>query len=150
MKALRTTNKFDETVTTAVLARAIARGKAQHSHGLRASAVQYLHALKSLLIGFADHSALVLPVKNYPELAQLTGPQLGRLSIGFGGGALCLEERDLHVSIAGLVSASRPLMDMAATVIAARNGSRSSEAKAAASRENGTKGGRPRKALAAG
>ena len=38
----------------------------------------------------------------------------------------------------------------AATVIASRNGSRSTVAKAASSRENGLKGGRPRKALAAG
>jgi len=48
-----------------------------------------------------------------------------------------------------LVSASQPLMDLAATVIAVRNGSRRTEAKAQASRENGRKGGRPRKAEAA-
>ncbi len=40
-------------------------------------------------------------------------------------------------------------MDLAATVIAVRNGSRRTEAKAQASRENGRKGGRPRKAEAA-
>ena len=88
--------------------------------------------VKPLLIGFADQSAVWLPVKNYPDLS-----------------ALCLEARDLHVSIAGLVSASQPLMDLAATVIAVRNGSRRTEAKAQASRENGRKGGRPRKAEAA-
>lgn len=48
-----------------------------------------------------------------------------------------------------LVSASQPLMDLAATVIAVRNGSRRTEAKAQASRENGRNGGRPRKAEAA-
>lgn len=48
-----------------------------------------------------------------------------------------------------LVSASQPLMDLAATVIAVRNGSRRTEAKAQASRENGRRGGRPRKAEAA-
>lgn len=149
MKTVKAQDRFDEPVTPAVLARAIARGKQSRPRGLRASAVQYLRSLKSLLIGFADHSAIVLPVKNYPELAQLSTPQLGRLSIGFGGAALCLEERDLHVSIAGLVSASKPLMAMAASVIAAHNGSRSSDAKAAASRQNGAKGGRPRKLLAA-
>ncbi len=150
MKTIKARDRFDEPVTPAVLARAIARGKELRPPGLRASAVQYLRPLKSLLIGFTDHSAIVLPVKNYPELAQLSAPELGRLSIGFGGGALCLEERDLDVSIAGLVSASAPLMAMAASVIAARNGSRSSEAKAAASRENGAKGGRPRKLLTTG
>jgi len=50
--------------------------------------------------------------------------------MGFGGSALCLEERDLHVSIAGLVSASQPLMEMAATVISARYGNHGSTASA--------------------
>ena len=105
---------------------------------------------KSLLIGFADNSAVVLPVKNYPELAKLKRVQLENLALGFAGSALCLEEKDLHVSIAGLVSASAPLMAMAATIVATRNGSRRTVAKSAASRENGQKGGRPRKAVAVG
>jgi hypothetical protein len=71
-------------------------------------AVQYLPAFKSLLISFADQSAVVLPVKNYPDLAELNTTELERLAVGFGGSALCLDERDLHVSIAGLVSASQP------------------------------------------
>ncbi len=71
-----------------------------------------------LLVGFADQSAVCLPVKNYPEFADLTEGDLNGLELGFGGSALCSEVRDLHVSIAGLVSASEPLMDMAATLIA--------------------------------
>jgi hypothetical protein len=70
------------------------------------------------------------------------------MEVGLAGSALCLDERDLHISIAGLVFASMPLMEMAATVIASRNGQRSSLAKARASRENGAKGGRPRQAAA--
>jgi hypothetical protein len=46
------------------------------------------------------------------------------LRANHGGTTLCLEARDLHVSIAGLVSASQPLMDLAATVIAVRKGGR--------------------------
>ncbi|HJR31590.1 MAG TPA: hypothetical protein VJ889_22980, partial [Pseudomonas sp.] len=59
--------------------------------------------------------------------------------------ALFHEDKDLQVSIAGLISASKPLMDMAASVIASRNGRQSSAAKAEAARANGKKGGRPRK-----
>jgi hypothetical protein len=103
-----------------------------------------------VLIGFADQSAVALPVRNYPELAELSPVELDRLTIGFGGSLLCLDERDLHVSIAGLVQASQPPMELTATVIAARNGSRSSAAKALAVRKNGRKGGRPRKLAAAG
>ena len=50
--------------------------------------------------------------------------------------------------IAGMVSASQPLMDMAASLIAARNGGKSSSVKADAARANGQKGGRPRLARA--
>ena len=133
-----------------MLEQAIERGRKRRGQGLHATAVQYLPTLGSLLIGFKDYSAVALPVKNYPELAQLSRADLDRLALGFGGSALCLDERNLHVSIAGLVSASKPLMEMAATVIAARNGSRSSAAKVQTSRENGLKGGRPRKLAAAG
>lgn len=145
MKTVQAGDRFDEPITEAVLERAIARGSKRRSQGLHATSVQYVSSLESLLIGFADQSAMALPVKNYPELAALSTVELGRCVIGFGGSALCLDERDLHVSIAGLVSASQPLMYMAATVIASRNGGRSSSAKVSAARENGLKGGRPRK-----
>ena len=150
MKTVKAKDRFDEPVTAAVLEQSIERGRKRRASGLRATVVQYLSARKSLLIGFADQSAVSLPVKNYPELAGLTANELNHLELGFGGSALCLDERDLHVSIAGLVSASDSLMEMAATVIAARNGSRSSAVKSQTSRENGQKGGRPRKLAAAG
>ena len=145
MKTIKAHDRFDEPVTVAVLEQAIVRGRQRQTQGVHATTVQYLPTFKSLYIGFADQSGVTLPVGNYPELAELTTEELGQLVPGFGGSALCLEARDLHVSIAGLVSASQPLMDMAATVIAARNGARSSSAKAEAARENGHKGGRPRK-----
>jgi predicted Fe-S protein YdhL (DUF1289 family) len=100
-----------------------------------------LPALKSLLVSFADQTALVLPIKNYPELTDLKAVELKKIGVGFAGSALCLDERDLHISIAGLVSASVHLMEMAATVVASCNGQRRSPAKARASRENGAKGG---------
>ncbi len=140
---------FDEPVTDDVLRRAVARGHQRRS-ALHASAVQYMADSQSLRIGFSDLSAVILPVKNHPEPAQLSRTQLDGLVLGFAGSAICLAEQDLHISIAGLVSASVPLMAMAATVVASRNGSRSSASKAVAARENGQKGGRPRKLLAAG
>jgi hypothetical protein len=94
-------DQFDEPVTAVVLARATARGGQRRHPGLHAVSVTYLSAMESLLIGFADQSAVVLPVRNYPELTALGPTELERLAIGYGGGARCLEERDLHVSIAG-------------------------------------------------
>ena len=136
--------RFDEPVTPEALAQATARGSKRAAQGVRATALQYLPQMKSLLFSLMDHSAIALPVKNYPELAALEEAELHALTLGFGGSALCLPPRDLHISIAGLVSASQPLMDLAATLIAARNGTKSSASKTAAARANGRKGGRPR------
>jgi Protein of unknown function (DUF2442) len=97
------------------------------------------------MIGFSDDSAVLLPIRNYPELATLSKSELSRLSLGFGGSALCFHENDLHISIAGLVAASEPLVIMASGLMASRNGKLHIEAKATAARANGLKGGRPRK-----
>jgi len=141
-------SRFDEPVTPEGLSQAIERGRQRGGEGIHATALQYVPQLQSLLFGFADHSAVALPVGNYPELAALNSAELQALTLGFGGSALCLEARDLHISIAGLVSASAPLMEMAATLIAARNGRATSSANTAAARSNGRKGGRPRLAAA--
>ncbi len=144
MTTVKVQRRFDEVVTQEVLKQAIKRGAKRAGTGVHATSVQYVALLKSLLIGFADQSAVSLPIKNYPELAALTEGELKGLELGFGGNALCSEVRDLHVSIAGMVSASESLMDMAATLIAARNGGKSSHLKAQAARTNGKNGGRPR------
>jgi Protein of unknown function (DUF2442) len=135
----------EEPVTPSVKARAVAAGRKRQVVTLQAKQVRYLPEFKSLAVGFADKVAILLPIKKYTEFTHLTLEQLSRIEIGFGGSALCLNECNLHVSIAGLVSASKPLMQLASTVVATRNGSRTSEAKSQASRMNGQKGGRPKK-----
>lgn len=146
MKMLAARKFADEPVTEARMRQAVARGHDRKHRGVHATAVRYLPSLKSLLVSFVDRTALALPVGNYPELAQLKVAELKRMEVGLAGSALCLNERDLHISIAGLVSSSAPLMEMAASLVAARNGQRSSAAKVRASRENGARGGRPRQA----
>ncbi len=144
---VKSRRRDDVPVTAVVLSKAIERGRQRKDAGVHATALRYLAESRALLVSFADASAVALPVRNYPELAVLSVAQLKRMVLGMGGSALCLDEEDLHVSIAGLVAASAPLRRMAVTVAAARSGGRTSEAKAAASRENGMKGGRPRKQL---
>lgn len=150
MKTVKAREYNDEPVKEDVRERAVVEGRKRGSTTLQAKGVRYLPEFEALAVSFADQAAVLLPVKKYTELAQLSLAELERIEIGFGGSALCLAERDLHVSIAGLVSASKPLMELAATVIAARNGSSSSAAKVAAARVNGQKGGRPRKLVSAG
>ncbi|HET7664384.1 MAG TPA: DUF2442 domain-containing protein [Rhodanobacteraceae bacterium] len=145
MSKIRAAKRRDDPVTAEVLERAIERGKNRKPSGVQAISVRHVPSLKSLLLTFADQSAVSLPVQKYPELADLGPADLKALTVGFGGSALCLDKRDLHISIAGLIAASPSLMAMATTVVAARHGRSNSEAKRIAARENGKKGGRPRK-----
>ena len=148
MNTIAAKDRFDEPVTEDVLRRATKRGQQRRALALHASAVTYVADSQMLDVRFADESAVVLPIKNYPELAQLSPTELASLTLGYAGSAQCLDDRDLHISIAGLVSASAPLMAMASVVVASRNGSRRSESKSIAARQNGQKGGRPRKTSA--
>ena len=79
-------------------------------------------------------------------LAAVTGsPVRGVATSGWRGRSHSLGIADSVTVLA----ATAAMADAAATVIAVRNGSRRTEAKAQASRENGRRGGRPRKAEAA-
>jgi hypothetical protein len=128
--------------------RLVMNGRKRTATGVRATAVQYASQFGALLLSFEDHSAVALPVNNYPELAVLNETDLQSLTLGFGGSALCLDTHDLHKSLAGMLTASQPLMNIAASLIAVRNGQKSSAIKSAAARENGRKGGRPKLVLA--
>lgn len=143
MKTIEAGILADRPVSEAVLDEAIRRGQVRHKNGLQATAVTFLEPC--LAVSFIDGSGVLLPVEHYPEFDGFEVEDFADLKVGFSGTALCHEGKDLHVSIAGMISASKPLMDMAASVIASRNGRQSSAAKAEAARANGRKGGRPRK-----
>jgi hypothetical protein len=143
MKTVKTKVQADTPITEHGLDEAIERGKLRRNNGLHATAVTFL--APCLAVSFEDGSGVLLPVVNYPEFDSFEVEDFAGLTVGFAGTALCHEGKDLHVSLAGMISASKPLMAMAASVIASRNGRQSSAAKAEAARANGRKGGRPRK-----
>jgi hypothetical protein len=143
MKTIQASIQADRPVTEETLEQAIQRGELSRRSGLNARAVAWTG--HCLVISFEDGSGVLLPAKNYPEFDGFDDEDFADLKVGFSGTALCHEGSDLQVSIAGLISASKPLMDMASSVIASRNGRQSSVAKAEAARANGKKGGRPRK-----
>ncbi|SDK71148.1 MULTISPECIES: DUF2442 domain-containing protein [Stenotrophomonas] len=112
-----------------------------HATGLRIES----KPIRSFVISFADRTRISLPVAMFPEFSDLKTSELGKLQLGFGGSAITLDERDLHVSIAGLVKASSPMRNLARAVTASLLGGAKGGKKASASRANGAKGGRPKK-----
>jgi hypothetical protein len=143
MKTIQAEMRVDRPVSEAVLDEAIQRGQARRKSALQVQSVTFLDPCLALY--FMDGSGVLLPVQRYPEFEDFEVEDFADLKVGFSGTALCHEGKDLQVSIAGMITASKPLMDMAASVIASRNGRQSSAAKAEAARANGRKGGRPRK-----
>ncbi len=133
----------DVPLTEADVDKAIDRGRKLKR--LYANASNVRHEDNCISIGFSDGSRIMLPVAGLPEFEGFSLEDFQQLEVGFGGKALCCEARDLDVSITGLVATSQPLMDLAASLVASRNGRKSSAAKTAAARANGKKGGRPRK-----
>ncbi|WP_339471418.1 MULTISPECIES: DUF2442 domain-containing protein [unclassified Pseudomonas] len=130
-------------LTEADVEKAIARGRKTRHLYARASSVRYED--NCISIGFSDGSRVVLPVAGLPEFAGFSLEDFEQLEVGFGGKALCCDAQDLDVSVTGLIATSKPLMDLATSLVASRNGRKSSPAKSAAARANGKKGGRPRK-----
>lgn len=145
MKTLKVTVKVqpDKPVTESRLDEAIRRGQLRRNNSLQATEVNFI--APCLAVSFVDGSGILLPVANYPEFDDFAAEDFAGLTVGFGGTALCHEGKDLDVSLAGMIEASESLMAMATSVIASRNGRRSSSAKSEAARANGRKGGRPRK-----
>ena len=130
-------------LTEADIDKAIARGRRTRHLYARASSVRYED--NCISIGFSDGSRVMLPVAGLPEFEGFTQQDFQQLEVGFGGKALCCEAQDLDVSITGLIATSKPLMDLATSLVASHNGRKSSAAKSATARANGKKGGRPRK-----
>ena len=101
----------DRPVTEAVLDEAIQRGQVRHKSGLQVTSVTFVEPC--LAVSFIDGSGVLLPVQHYPEFDEFEVEDFADLKVGFSGTALCHEGKDLQVSIAGMISASKPLMDMA-------------------------------------
>ena len=85
----------------------------------------------------------LVPVSAIGELRGATLEQLAMVTVTPLRDALAWDDLDVHVYVPGLLAEILGLMDPAAA--GRKGGSSRSEAKAAAVRENGKKGGRPRK-----
>ncbi len=130
-------------VTDAELAQARRRWEDERAQRSRPVAARFDVASGRIVVDFANSAAFMVPARLLEGLSQATDEQLSEVEL-LGETGLHWESLDVDYSISGLMSGifgSRSFME------AQRRGGQSrSAAKAAASRANGAKGGRPRKA----
>jgi hypothetical protein len=126
---------------------AAARARASTSIEPRAKSVYYDASARRLVLELQGGAMLALPIRTIDELAGASNAELADVRAGFGGRAIVLENRDVDISVAGLL---RDLvgLSVSASALGKKGGSASSPAKTTAVRENGKRGGRPRKASA--
>lgn len=125
------------------LVRASRAGLAAAKAEPRAAAASYLPARGLLQVLLTNGASLTVPARILPELRGATRARLAEVEVLPGGDGLHWESLDVSISVPGLVASMfGPSAWMAE--LGRRGGSRASEAKAAAARRNGLRGGRPR------
>lgn len=130
---------------------ALEAGRLAQATEFRAESVRYDLDRNMLEIMTTQGGGFVVPLEWVPVLANLTPADLAELDVWPDGSAIELDAHDIHISVHGLLTGllSRLLPGGAVSHLFAERGGRStSAAKQAAARENGRRGGRPRKASA--
>ena len=111
----------------------------------RADRVRYDQKKEMIVLNLRGGALIGLPVSAIRELRGARQSELKLVRAGFGGESISLEALDIDISIPALL---RDLVGVtsAAALLGRKGGSATSKVKAAAVRENGKLGGRPRKA----
>lgn len=107
----------------------------------RAASAHYDTASGRVVVELVDGSMFGFRADAEPELARLSAAELGTVRVASRGGALHWPDADVHIDVPGAIAHVVNLAAWAPKYL----GRRTSAAKARAARENGRKGGRPRK-----
>lgn len=133
------------------LARADARKAERDARGEQepvATAVRYDRASRKFTLELANGTAFIFPADLCQGLRDAGDDDLAAVELTPGGYGLHWQALDADLGIAGLLTGffgSKSWMDSLRREMQAKGGRSTSAAKAAAVRENGKKGGRPRK-----
>lgn len=119
-----------------------ARLGAEMSKDALARVVRYDRESRTITVDLQSGASFSFPVDKVQGLAGASDQNLSEVEIFGGGYALHWETLDVDFSVAGLAAG----IFGTAKYMAAQAGRQKSDAKAAAARTNGSRGGRPRKA----
>ena len=136
-------------ITDAEFAAALAAGRAEAETEVRAQGVRYVPDRDAIEVLTTRHAGFLIPRGWISALQDVPLEDLVNLEVWPDGSAIELEDRDIHISVDGLLAAVLPAMlpmGAVAAVFASRGGQATSDAKRSSAQENGRKGGRPRKA----
>jgi hypothetical protein len=139
-----TTRRLTDAEILAQIPAARARAARARHAGLRTLAAAYDAGSRRLMLELSNGFLLGVPVAALPDLADATPAQLAAVTVSPEGAAIHFDALDADYSVAGLVISTLGA-DEARRELARMAGRVTSRAKAAAARENGAKGGRPRR-----
>jgi hypothetical protein len=128
-------------ISDAEYAAALAAGRIEAETEIRAQAVRYVPERDAIEIVTSRNAGFLIP-------RQWIGALQDVLEVWPDGSAIELEDRDIQISVHGLLTAILPAMlpsRSVAALFASRGGQATSRVKRKSSRVNGRKGGRPRK-----
>lgn len=133
-----------EPFSTESIQKAREAGKRRRESSIWATYVSYNCDDDRLVLELANGWALAIDRNRIKEFLKVLPEKMQNVRLSPAGTALHLDEFDIHISVEGLISAIIPINSLARSV-GRRGGVATSAAKAAASRENGARGGRPPK-----
>jgi Protein of unknown function (DUF2442) len=137
-------------ITDADYATALAAGHAQAETEILAQSVRYVPDRDVIEIVINSNAGFLIPRRWIGALQDVPTEDLVNLEVWPDGSAIELDNRDIHISVHGLMTAILPAMlptRSVAAIFARRGGQATSDAKRSSAKANGRKGGRPRKAV---
>ena len=123
---------------------AVLRGEETRRNGYAVSAEYDAHQNR-LVVGLSNGVVIMVPVHLLEELAEAGADDLAEIEISPAGLGLHWPRLDADVYVPALMQGVFGTRRWMAALLGAAGGKASTKAKAAAARENGRKGGRPRK-----
>jgi hypothetical protein len=135
-------------ITDAEYAAALAACRTEAESEIRAQAVRYVPDRDAIEIVTTRNGGFLIPRQWIGMLQDVPVADLAKLEVWPDGSAIELEDRDIHISVNGLMTAILPAMlplRAVAAIFASRGGRATSEAKRSSAQANGQKGGRPGK-----